>query len=304
VDEFFLSGDDVEVCCRGGRRYRARLVEVQQEANMVRKIEFPEDQVLWITGGTRGLGYLCAEHFVKNHGVKRVVLTGREDFPEGMLDPDNERIDANVSPGMRKKMKAIRALRKLGAQVRVLSTSLDDEASVEKDVREVTENFGRIGGVIHCAGIHDESNPAFIRKSTDEIQRVLGPKVSGLNFLVSHMSQEPLRFFLLYSSVSAIVPALAAGQSDYAMANAYMDYVAEARPFDCPVISIQWPSWKETGMGEAVSEAYRQSGLLSITDEEGVGFLDEIVAMGRSGSVVFPCAVDRSRFKSDALLRP
>ncbi|WP_443798273.1 KR domain-containing protein, partial [Burkholderia gladioli] len=55
------------------------------------------------------------------------------------------------------------------------------------------------------------------------------------------------------SSVSAAVPALAVGQSDYAMANAYMDYVAQAQATRLPILSIQWPSWRDSGMGESRS---------------------------------------------------
>ncbi|XYJ24168.1 KR domain-containing protein [Bacillus velezensis] len=44
----------------------------------------------------------------------------------------------------------------------------------------------------------------------------------------------------MFSSVSAAVPILAAGQSDYAMANSYMDYFAENN--EGGIMSIQWLS--------------------------------------------------------------
>lgn len=113
---------------------------------------------------------------------------------------------------------------------------------------------------------------AFIRKTPDDIQRVLEPKVAGLTTLYRHVCNEPLQFFVLFSSVSAIIPQLSAGQADYAMANSYMDYFAEAHQENAPIISVQWPNWKETGMGEVTNDAYRESGLLSITNSEGLRF--------------------------------
>ncbi len=98
----------------------------------------------------------------------------------------------------------------------------------------------------------------------------------------------PLRFVLLLSSVAAAVPRLAVGQSEYAMANAYLDFKIAAAGFGPKVAhcaSIQWPSWKDTGMGAASSAAYRSTGLLACADDEGLRFLDEILAR-RLGPIV------------------
>lgn len=115
------------------------------------------------------------------------------------------------------------------------------------------------------------------------------------------MKSEPLQFFMLFSSVSSIVPALASGQSDYAMANAYMDYAAQAWRGEIPVVSVQWPNWKETGIGEVKSRIYRQSGLLSHTNDEGLRLLDRILARGL-GPVVLPAVIDPQRWKPEQLL--
>ena len=101
------------------------------------------------------------------------------------------------------------------------------------------DTLGTIGGVIHCAGIADVENPAFIRKTAASMQQVLAPKIIGLDHMVRCFAGEPLKFFLLFSSVSATIPSLAVGQSDYAMANAYMDYVAQAYAKVLPIMSIQ-----------------------------------------------------------------
>lgn len=191
----------------------------------------------------------------------------------------------------------------MGAQVQVLSLDLTDRVAVEQSLKTIHETMGAIGGVIHCAGMVNKQNPAFIRKSLEEIGQVLEPKVEGLQTLFDLLQDEPLAFFTLFSSVSAAIPALAAGQADYAMANAFMDYFAEAHQDKCPIVSIQWPNWKETGLGEVRSKALEQTGLISLTNDEGLQLLDQILS-DRQYAVVLPAVPDTNVWKPDKLMQP
>jgi len=297
------SGKESEVCYRHGMRYEAVLEEVAADQDKTEDAaaaheNFPSEQVVWITGGTRGLGYACAEHLVRELGVKRLVLTGREEFPPR----EQWHVLQAEDTAMAKKIRAVLALESAGAEVQVLSVSLTDDAALKSSVAAIKKQWGAIGGVIHCAGGVDRVNPAFVRKSVTSIESVLSPKVSGLDRLVDCMAEEPLRFFLLFSSVSAIVPNLAVGNSDYAMANAYMDYVAQAYSEKLPIVSIQWPNWKETGMGEIGSTVYRQLGFLSHSTAEGLRFLDRVL-LGKVGAVVLPAMVDNTLWRPDRLMQ-
>ncbi|MGG4102530.1 SDR family NAD(P)-dependent oxidoreductase [Paenibacillus lautus] len=287
VNEYAAESRDTEICYRSGKRYRATLEELQEIHPGQETFAFPDGHVLWITGGTRGIGYLCARHFVQKYGVKKLVLTGREVLPS--------REEWSLFKGQKtpvaQKIQAIQALEELQADVKILSVSLSDEQAVRQSMESVKRTMGPIGGVIHCAGRIDTHNPAFIRKSVEGIEQVFEPKVSGLRVLYECFRNESLSFFLLFSSVSSTIPALASGQSDYGMANAYMDYFAEKAKHTVPITSIQWPSWKEAGMGEVRSRAYEQTGLLSITNEEGLQLLDQILS-NRIQSVVLPAVVN------------
>jgi polyketide synthase PksN len=301
--QFELSAEDasVEVCRRGGKRYRSLLQEISHvDAATLDKVSqngFPEDHVLWITGGTRGIGYACARHFVRHYGVRRLVLTGRDVLPPREQWAAYQDQNSQIA----RKIRGILELEEMGTQVRVLSVQLTDEAAVRDSVREVKESMGPIGGVIHAAGLVDIENPAFIRKPISGISKVLAPKVTGLEVLADCLAKEPLQFFVLFSSVSATVPSLGTGQSDYAMANAYMDYFAQAHSPALPMISIQWPSWKETGMGEAKSKAYHQTGMLPHTDEEGLELLDKILRT-KLGPVVMPVVANSAVFSPAELM--
>ncbi|MCO1604483.1 SDR family NAD(P)-dependent oxidoreductase [Desulfosporosinus nitroreducens] len=296
--EFAVDSDDAEICYRNGKSYRAFFEELQECSDNDSILAFPEDHVLWITGGTRGLGLLCAQHFVTHYGVKRLVLTGRETIPP--RDQWDSYMHHNTS--ITQKIKAIQALEEHGVHVHVLPVLLTDGNALQQSLQNIKDTVGPIGGVIHCAGLGDSENPAFIRKSLHGIQRVLSPKVDGLDVMYQSFKNEPLQFFVLFSSVSAIIPTLASGQSDYAMANAYMDYVAEAEIDNCPIVSIQWPSWKETGMGEVKSSAYQQTGLQSLTNAEGLQLLDRIIK-GKIGPVVLPAVVNPNLWKQRQLMQ-
>nr|WP_307719818.1 type I polyketide synthase [Paenibacillus kobensis] len=296
--ELQADSEDAEVRYRNGVRYRSCLRELPMDGGERKRIEWPDGQALWITGGTRGIGALCAKHFVRRCGVRKLVLTGRETLPPRELW-DGFAADPDSATG--RKIRAIRELEALGAQVKVLALELTDEEAVRRSVSEVKAEWGAVGGVLHCAGIVDLETPAFIRKQAGIIRQVLAPKVAGLDVLYRSMREEPLRFFVLFSSVSAVVPALASGQGDYAMANAYMDYAAQAWSGNCPVVSVQWPNWKETGMGEVRSRVYGETGLLAHTDAEGLEMLDRILSQGL-GPVVLPAIVDPERWRPERLL--
>jgi acyl transferase domain-containing protein/acyl carrier protein len=296
--ELLADSEEAEVRYLSGTRYRACLGELPMDIGEATPVSFPEGQTLWITGGTRGIGALCAKHFVNRRGVRRLVLTGREAFPPRQ---QWEAYEADADSAIGRKIRAVRELEALGAEVKVLSLDLTDEEAVRRCFDEVRAAWGRIGGVLHCAGIVDQETPAFIRKSGSGIREVLAPKTAGLDVLLRCMKSEPLQFFMLFSSVSSIVPALASGQSDYAMANAYMDYAAQAWCGEIPVVSVQWPNWKETGIGEVKSRIYQQSGLLSHTNDEGLRLLDRILARGL-GPVVLPAVIDPQRWKPEQLL--
>ncbi|MGK3983832.1 beta-ketoacyl synthase N-terminal-like domain-containing protein [Sorangium sp. So ce136] len=296
--ELQADSQESEVCYRDGSRFRSRLAEHAGAARAGDGGGLPEDHVLMITGGTRGLGLLCARHFAARHGVKRLVLTGRDALPPRETWDGASREETAAAA----KIRAIRDLEAQGVQVEVLSVALADEQALRQAIAGIKQRMGPIGGVIHCAGMSDRENPAFIRKPLDTIKQVAGPKVEGLNALYRCLEQEPLRFFVLFSSVSAAIPALGAGQIDYAMANAYMDYFAAAKAPRVPMVSVQWPAWSETGMGKGGhSDAYEQTGLLTLTDAEGLSLLDEILS-SRMGPVVLPALIDPSRWEPERLL--
>ena len=280
ADELCHDDEPAEVAYRDGTRHLARLTEEPGGAGAAPR--FPAGHVLWVTGGTRGIGLLTARHFVAAHGVRKLVLTGREELP-----PRAEWATHIAQDGpLGRKLRPLAELAGQGVELEVLAVPLEEREALAKALADVRGRLGPVGGVVHSAGVTDFENPAFVRKPHSGVARVLGPKVFGLDALLEVFRDEPLSLFVVYSSVAAAVPALAVGQSDYAMANAYLDAVALHRPYGLPLVSVQWPSWKDTGMGEARSAAYRASGLATLSDEQGLALLER--ALGSGARVVMP----------------
>ncbi|WP_455872390.1 beta-ketoacyl synthase N-terminal-like domain-containing protein [Serratia proteamaculans] len=295
LQEVSSQSHDIESCYRNGERYVSYLHETKHESSQ--SIDFNDSDVVLVTGGTRGVGLLCASHLVTKHGVKRLVLTGREVLPP----QETWGNCAQFPQPIQEKIKRIQQLQNLGAEVKVCAFPLDDLVELTKQYDAIQASMGRITGIIHSAGLLDSENPAFIRKTPESIAEIMSPKVKGLQHLMRLVDFTKLKFALLFSSVSAAIPSLGGGQSDYVMANAFMDYVANARG-TAPLVSIQWPSWKETGMGEVVSSAYKSTGLLSITDEEGCKLLD-LVLENLNVPVMMPLVVDVDRFNCADLMQ-
>ncbi|AXE29469.1 hypothetical protein DK842_05870 [Chromobacterium phragmitis] len=294
-----LEGREIlpRVCIRGGQAYAPHFAPLQAEAN-ARPFSFPAEHALWITGGTRGLGLLCARHMVARHGVRLIALSGRERLPaaERWADILANPGDAAVSASAREKIAAIVELQRFGAKVLALDVDLSDERAMAGARERIVRELGPIGGVIHCAGMGD-ANPAWIRKNPSGVRAVFAPKTAGLDGLCRAVSGQPLSLFVVYSSVCAALPGLAAGQIDYAMANAYMDALAEHEP-GLGIVSLQWPSWIETGMGAMETDVYRATGLAGLTDRDGLALLDRALA-ARGRAVMMPALVDPARWRAE-----
>lgn len=250
-----------------------QLVSSNQEVGSGRiEYSYRPQGVYLITGGLGGLGLTVAEHIATRCPV-RLALVGRS----ALRDKQEQRIQL---------------LRERGSEVLVLQADIGSEADVEAVIRRVKSEFGAINGIIHSAGIIKDEY--IVRKNTAELQEVFHPKVRGLYALDQASRKERLDFFVLFSSISAVIGNI--GQADYAAANAVMDVFAERRQAlvqagerHGTTLSINWPLWAHGGMriGEQMEELlFSSSGLRPLTNEMGLRALDESLAVGHAQSIV------------------
>jgi 3-oxoacyl-(acyl-carrier-protein) synthase/NAD(P)-dependent dehydrogenase (short-subunit alcohol dehydrogenase family)/acyl carrier protein len=304
IQSEFLNHDDGagECCYRQGIRYEPHLVATHCSEDLPDEAvtRVTSNDVFVITGGTRGIGAAVANHLM-SRGARRLVLLGRERLPE----PAEWKavVKANTQPDLTRKLEFLLSMLYRGVQLRYFNTALTDSSGLQEMVRQVHSELGSITGIFHCAGSSGE-NPAFIKKSTHEIETVCEPKVQGLIELHRVLRNEPLRFFVLFSSVSSAIPSLAAGLSDYTMANAFMDFYAmhQASQGQTFFKSIQWPAWGETGMavGKLETATYARTGLTPLTTADGMRFLE--LALSSNWTVALPAVMKPVDFDYAQLL--
>ncbi len=268
-------------------RYRngQRELPTLREVPLAPGLSVAPDRAYVISGGTRGLGAAFARLLV-GRGARRLALLGAQALP-----PRSEwaRI-AGEDSSDGQKVRAIQELEARGATVLLYTGRITDRSALRRFFGEVRTSLGPIAGVLHCAGAVSDESPAFLHKTRRGFERVLEPKLEGTHVLADLLEDERPDFFVLFSSVSAVVPSLAVGLSDYALANAFLDRFAEAqhRRGRTWFRSFNWPSFRDTGFGEAATDAYRSAGLAALTVEQGFALLDG--ALGVTGQpVVLPC---------------
>jgi hypothetical protein len=103
-------------------------------------------------------------------------------------------------------------------------------------------------GVIHAAGILDDAS--ILRQVWGKFARVMAPKVDGAWHLHNSTMNEPLDFFILYSSTAALLGSR--GQANHSAANTFMDALAHYRQNrGLPALSINWGIWAQIGSAAA-----------------------------------------------------
>lgn len=290
-----------EIVYRHSNRYipnlQALFEQRLQTTSVQPSISIHPEKVYIITGGTRGIGRELAKHLVER-GATKLVLMGMQDLP-----PRSE-WKTQTAIHLKDKIEAITKLEALGAKIEIYSGQLNDVNKLSSFFADIRNTLGKIGGVIHCAGLLINENPAFISKEMKEIEAVCEPKISGLLTLHEIFKQDQLDFFILFSSISSYLPALGIGVSDYAMANGFMNYFAsyQASRGHNYYNSIVWPSWKEVGMGEAKNQAYHQLGLASLSNNQGIYLFDKVMTYPDQHCLL-PMVVNLNLFKIDSLFK-
>jgi acyl transferase domain-containing protein/acyl carrier protein len=283
MDELLCATGENQVALRGGARYTARLARVASASvDATATLQFQADATYLITGGLGGLGLQVARWMV-GHGARQLVLAGRSALPPRRLWSSVAGDDE-----LGRKLAAIADLEAAGAVVRTPSLDVADETAVA-DLMQALHEQGAppLRGVVHAAGVLRHDPAADLDAAA--LDSVARPKAQGAWVLHRALASQPLDFFVLFSSASALLssPRLAA----YAAANAALDALAHRRQrAGLPCLSVDWGVWGQDGMAAAVSAqdlaTLSSRGMGSMTTSQGLEALERLMADPATGPQV------------------
>ncbi|MCP4459372.1 MAG: SDR family NAD(P)-dependent oxidoreductase, partial [Cytophagales bacterium] len=220
-------------------------------------VAFKNNGVYLITGGVGGLGILFTREILRHAKDVKVILAGRSElFLQRQL--------------------VLRELQALGGVVDYQRVDVTNLEQVDTLIESIQGKYGKLDGIIHSAGVILDN--FILKKSENEFKEVLLPKVTGTVNLDKATRGIELDFFVLFSSGAGVMGNI--GQADYSTANAFMDQfaayrnkLAESKQRQGQTLSINWPLWKEGGMGiDATREAMleQSTGMVAMKTETGI----------------------------------
>nr|WP_154958149.1 SDR family NAD(P)-dependent oxidoreductase [Paenibacillus xylanexedens] len=265
---------NLQVAYRNGKRYLSEFTEIS--APDARRLSFNEGSGVYvITGGLGGIGREITK-YLANQSRTPIALITRSPLPP--MD-EWDMIAGSENSEFAQAILMLLELNKSGFEVDVYQADLSDSEKTQKAIQAIKEKHGSIRGVIHCSGVAGQG--LIINKNLHSFRSVLSSKAKAVINLDKALEDEKPDFFVLCSSLAALTGGL--GQADYAAANAYLDAFARKRSAaGKPTVSINWPSWRDTGMAVRYKVDLDNGFLEAVRTEEALKWLEIALSWGES----------------------
>jgi amino acid adenylation domain-containing protein len=233
------------------------VTQTAQPTHTVTPLKFKEDGTYLITGGLGGLGLLVARWMVEQ-GAKHLVLVSRR-------SPD----DAAASQ--------LAELKAAGTQVIVAIADVSEYAAMARVLNDIKQSTPPLAGIIHSVGVL--SDGVLQNQSWSSFEQVMAPKVQGAWHLHQLTQNQPLDFFVLFSSAASLLGS--PGQANHSAANAFLDALAHYRAaMGLSGLSIHWGAVAQ--IGEAAERGAdiraQQSGMGAIAPDQVIKALELIMS--------------------------
>ena len=295
-----VTANSSDVAIRRGVRLERVLVPLTLGAPS--RSPFRDRGTYLIVGGAGGIGLALGRHLARRASA-RIAIVGRRSAEAAAA--------------------ALAAIEAEGGEALYLQADCSDRAAIRKAVAEVRQRFGTIAGVFHSALVLRDRA---VRDIDDaHLAEVLAPKAAGTEALFEAVSDQPLDFAVVFSSVQPFLGN--AGQTNYAAASALQDAIARnagtrssasatlgsnddescgraaARPYggdSFPARIVNWGYWGSVGV--VASAEYRQRmeqlGLRSIEPDDGFAALEALLASKEKQVVCIDAAPELLRSMS------
>lgn len=252
--------------CRGKRTLRAIREDRSYQRQIVPSTHVGPSNTIWkengvylVIGGAGGVGLAWLENACRTHNI-RVAVMGRRSMEQ--------------LPQMNKVME------RLGSRVSYHVGDIQYKSQIETVLDEVHATHGQLNGIIHAAMVlEDEPLSSMTREVFD---RVISPKVAGIDALGLALKQTDLDVLVVFSSLQSFVGNRS--QANYAAASTYIDgkALALSRELDIPVRVINWGFWGDTGaVADPTHKALlARQGVHAMSTDDALTALDEALASG------------------------
>lgn len=211
-----------------------------------------------ITGGLSGFGLKVAE-WMCEQGAKNLVLISRS----GNRNHENNSI--------------LSAIEKRGVNLRIMSVDVSRDEDVGRMFENIQMTMPPVEGIIHSAMVLDDRS--IFKMDREAFLKVLNPKILGALNLHKHTIGLSLKFFVNFSSVSSIIGN--SGQSNYAVANSFLDAFAHVRRASgLPTTTINWGAIGDIGIvarNKDIEEKLVAGGVIPIPIKEALFSLGQIL---------------------------
>ncbi|WP_432823186.1 SDR family NAD(P)-dependent oxidoreductase, partial [Trichloromonas sp.] len=324
VEEILTDGP-LEVGISAAGQHTLKLTTVPLTGEM-RELPVAAGDLLVISGGARGV---TAEVAVSLAAASQatLLLLGRSPAPEaepdwlsGMqtevdikkallsqaaapLKPKDLEQQYQAILGSREIRSNLQRIVAAGGKAIYRSVDLRDPAAVARTVAKVRSSYGPVKGLIHGAGVL--ADRLITDKTADQFELVYSTKIDGLRTLLDAVSEDDLRFMVLFSSSTGRFGRT--GQVDYAVANEVLNKIAQQqarlRP-KCRVVSLNWGPWDGGMVTPALKKLFAQEGVEVIGLQAGADYLLSEISTPPGGPVELVILGSRAEAQIDSQVQP
>ncbi|KAF1830190.1 hypothetical protein BDW02DRAFT_633855 [Decorospora gaudefroyi] len=238
--------------------------------NPAKKLQLDPEGSYLLVGGLGGLGRAVSTYMVE-HGARNLIYLGRR---AGQSDADQAFISE---------------LKSMGINVATVRGSINE---LEDVARAVAEARVLLKGVLQMTAVQADEN--FARLTKEQWDYSLGPKVTGTWNLHHATAGIPLDFFVLFSSMSAVIGL--PGQANYASGNSFLDAFVQYRNnlgLACssvdigPVSDVGFLSDRSSLLQTAILTGFKTLQEQEMLDSIALSMMAKIPDSSQRGSVFF-----------------
>ncbi len=256
------------------------------------------ESVFIVSGGAKGITAKCVIELARQYPCKFILLGrsqlleseplfARDCFDEASLKkrimedllsqgkkptPMDVKKIYNQIVSDREIKQTLETIKQVGGEAKYISADVTNADDLQQKITAVTENMGKITGIIHGAG--NLADKLIEKKTEEDFEKVYSTKIQGLENLLGCLNLSELEHLVLYSSVAGFYGNI--GQSDYALSNEILNksaHLLKQQYPQCHVVAINWGGWDSGMVTPELKKEFARRGIEIIPVEAGTKML-------------------------------